>query len=102
VLRLRHKSKGGLNMRKYYYELSKDKSIIIGDTWGKDGKLNQLGYIAKREDSVVYLDFEFKLPNGLVVKKERVMVDEFLGDVSEYLTKDDLVGLCGFLYLWGK
>jgi hypothetical protein len=89
-------------MRKYYYELSKDKSIIIGDTWGKDGKLNQLGYIAKREDSAVYLDFELKLPNGLVVKKERVMVDEFLGDVSEYLTKDDLIGLCAFLYLWGK
>lgn len=90
-------------MRNYYFELSKDKkSVIIGTGWDKDGKLNQLGYIAKREDSAVYLDFELKLPNGLVVKKERVMVDEFLGDVSEYLTKDDLIGLCAFLYLWGK
>lgn len=90
-------------MRNYYFELSKDKkSVIIGTGWDKDEKMNQIGYIEKRDDSIMYLNCAFKYPNGILIEKERVMVDEFLGDVSEYLTKDDLIGLSTFLYVWGK
>ena len=90
-------------MRNYYYELSNDKnSVIIGTGWGKDGKLNQIGYIEKRDDSIIYLDCAFKCPNGILIEKERAGIDEFLESIAEYLTKEDLIGLSAFLYLWGK
>ena len=49
-------------MRNIYCELSEDKkSIVLGSGWEETtGKLNQLGLITKREDSAIYLDFEFK------------------------------------------
>ena len=52
-------------MRNIYCELSKDKkSIVLGSGWEETtGKLNQLGLITKREDSAIYLDFEFKNSN---------------------------------------
>ena len=90
-------------MRNYYYELSNDKnSVIIGTDWGKDGKLNQIGYIEKRDDSIIYLDCAFKCPNGILIEKERAGIDEFLESVAEFLTVEDLIGLSVFLYLWGK
>ena len=89
--------------RNYFYQISDDgKSVIIGTGWDKDGKVNQIGYIEKRDDSVVYLNCAFKCPNGILIEKERAGIDEFLDSISEYLTKEDLIGLSAFLYLWGK
>lgn len=90
-------------MRNYYYELSNDKkSVIIGTNWDRNGKLNQIGYIEKLDDSVVYLNCAFKCPNGILIEKERAGIDEFLDSISEFLSKEDLIGLSAFLYLWGK
>lgn len=90
-------------MRNIYYELSKDKkSIVMGSSWETTtGKMNQLGLITKCEDTKIYLDFEFKMPNGQVIRKEKASVDEILESIIDYLTKEDLIALCGFLYLWG-
>lgn len=90
-------------MRNICCELSNDKkSIVLGSGWDKTtGKINQLGLITKREDSVIYLDFEFKLPNGQVIRKEKAGVDEILESITDYLNKEDLIAICGFLYLWG-
>ena len=74
----------------------------MGSNWEETtGKLNQLGLITKREDSTIYLDFEFKMPNGQVIRKEKASVDEILESIIDYLTKEDLIAICGFLYLWG-
>ncbi len=90
-------------MRNYYYELSNDKkTVIIGTGWDRNGKLNQIGYIEKRDDSIIYLDCAFKCPNGIFIEKERAGIDEFLDSISEFLTVEDLIGLGAFLYLWGK
>ena len=90
-------------MRNYYYELSDDKkSVIIGTGWDREGKLNQIGYIEKRDDSIMYLNCAFKCPNGILIEKEKAGIDEFLESIAEYLTKEDLIGLSAFLYLWGK
>ena len=89
--------------RNYFYQISDDgKSVIIGTGWDKDGKVNQIGYIEKRDDSIMYLNCAFKCPNGILIEKERAGIDEFLDSISEYLTKEDLIGLSAFLYLWGK
>ena len=89
-------------MRNTYYEISKDtKSIVIGSGWEETtGKMNQIGLITKREDSSIYLDFEFKMPNGQVIRKEKSSVDEILESIIDYLSKEDLIAVCGFLYLW--
>ena len=90
-------------MRNIYYDLSKDKkSIVLGSGWEETtGKLNQLGLITKREDSAIYLDFEFKVPNGQVIRKEKASAEEILESIIDYLTKEDLIAICVFLYLWG-
>ena len=90
-------------MRNIYCELSKDKkSIVLGSGWEETtGKLNQLGLITKREGSAIYLDFEFKMPNGQVIRKEKASAEEILESIIDYLTKEDLIAICGFLYLWG-
>lgn len=88
--------------RNYFYQISEDgNSIIIGTTWDfETNKMNQLGIITKRDDSNIYLDFEFKLPNGIIVKKEKAGIDEILDVVCDYFSKDDLINLCGFLFCW--
>ena len=90
--------------RNYFYQISDDgKSVIIGTTWDfETNRMNQLGYIAKRDDSIIYLDCAFKCPNGILIEKERAGIDEFLDSISEFLTVEDLIGLSAFLYLWGK
>ena len=90
-------------MRNICCELSNDKkSIVLGSSWDETtGKINQLGLITKREDSAIYLDFEFKMPNGQVIRKEKASAEEILESIIDYLTKEDLIAICGFLYLWG-
>ena len=46
-------------------------------------------------------DFEFKMPNGQVIRKEKASAEEILDSIIDYLTKEDLIAICGFLYLWG-
>ena len=88
--------------RNYFFELSEDKqSLVIGTNWDLNNKLNQIGLITKSKVSAVYVDFEFKLPNGLVIRKEKAGIDEILTEIRDYLSKDDLINLCSFLYLWG-
>ena len=89
-------------MRNIYCELSKDKkSIVLGSGWEETtGKLNQLGLITKREDSAIYLDFEFKMPNGIVVRKEKAGLDEIIDSIRDYLSKDDIIALAVFLFNW--
>lgn len=88
--------------RNYFYQTSDDgKSVIIGTSWDfETNKMNQLGFISKREDSVCYLDFEFKMPNGIVVKKEKAGLDEIIDSIRDYLSKDDIVALAVFLFNW--
>jgi hypothetical protein len=88
--------------RNYFYQTSDDgKSVIIGTSWDfETNKMNQLGYISKREDSVCYLDFEFKMPNGIVVRKEKAGLDEIIDSIRDYLSKDDIIALAVFLFNW--
>jgi hypothetical protein len=88
--------------RDYSYQISDDrKSVIIGTTWDfETNKMNQLGLITKREDSVVYFDFEMKLPNGLVIRKEKAGVDEIFESIRDYFSKDDIINLAVFLFCW--
>ena len=88
-------------MRNYYYELSEDKkAIIIGTGWDSEtNKLNQIGTIEK--NGVAWIDLNFKLPNGQIVVKAKAGVDEALETITDFLSKEDLIALCNFLYLWG-
>ena len=88
--------------RNYFYQISDDRnSVIIGTAWDfETNKMNQLGYISKREDSVVYLDFEFKMPNGVVVRKENAGLDEIFDLIRDYFSKDDIIALSVFLFSW--
>ena len=88
--------------RNYFYQISDDgKSVIIGTTWDfETNRMNQLGYISKREDSVAYLDFEFKMPNGVVARKEKAGLDEIFDSIRDYLSKDDIIALSVFLFNW--
>ena len=88
-------------MRNYYFETADDKkTLIIGTGWdSKTQKLNQIGTITK--NGSVWIDFNFKLPNGQTINKKRIYMESALETIADYLSKEDLISLCGILYLWG-
>ena len=88
--------------RKYFYEVTEDRqSLIIGTEWSSEThQLNQIGVITKTIGNPYLLDFNFKLPNGQVVNLKGATLDEVLDSIKDYMSKDDVLGLCPFLMCW--
>ena len=86
--------------RQYFYEVTEDRqTIVVGTEW-IEGKLNQVGTITKTIGNPYLLNFDFKLPNGQTINLENATLDEVLDSVKDYLSKDDVIGLCPFLMCW--
>ena len=88
--------------RKYFYQVSEDRqSLIVGTEWNYEtNQLNQIGIMTKTIGNPYLLDFNFKLPNGQVINLKGATLDEVLDSIKDYLLKDDVLGLCNFLFCW--
>ena len=88
--------------RKYFYQVSEDRqSLIVGTEWNYEtNQLNQIGIMTKTIGNPYLLDFNFKLPNGQVINLKGATLDEVLDSIKDYLSKDDVLGLCNFLFCW--
>lgn len=94
-------------MRNYYFVTSEKPTIKgkmpsrlnIIKTWRDEGKPQ--GYFEKCDDSPVFVNMEFTTDNGKRINCEHTLMGQALGMIAEFLTKEDLVGLCEIFYLWG-
>ena len=88
--------------RKYFYEITSDgKSLIIGTNWDSEThQLNQIGIMTVCIGNPFLLDFNFKLDNGQVIDLKGATCDEIIDSVKDYFSKDDIIGLCPWLFTW--
>jgi hypothetical protein len=88
--------------RKYFYQITDDRqTIIIGTEWSSEtNQLNQIGTITKTIGNPYLMNFNFKLENGQTINLEGATIDEVLDSIKDYLSKDDVLGLCPFLMCW--